>query len=74
MSRRHTVDDDGMEKPGDQPWMVLARRPTPLAGLLRADRERKRGKQSPIDCDGLDEAQNPLADLATTPEPPATGA
>jgi len=74
MSRRHIVDDDGMEKPGDQPWMVLARRPTPFAGLLLAERERKCGEESEIDSEGLDEAQNPLADLATPPEPPAAGA
>jgi hypothetical protein len=63
-----------MENPGDQPWMVLARRPTPLAGLLRAEKERNRDQQSRIDGDVLDEAQNPLADLDTTPEPPAADA
>jgi hypothetical protein len=51
--------------------MVLAHRPTPLADLLRAESERKRGKQSSIDCEGLGEARNPLTDLAALPGPPA---
>jgi hypothetical protein len=52
--------------------MVLARRPAPLAALIRSERERMRGDQSRVDHEGLDEDQRAGADVGTPPVPPAT--
>jgi hypothetical protein len=51
---------------------VLARRPAPLAALIRSERERMRGDQSRVDHEGLDEDQRAGADVGTPPVPPAT--
>jgi hypothetical protein len=72
MRGRRAADDSGMGKLADQPWMVLARRPAPLAGLFRSESERMRSDQPCVDDEGVDEGQNPLADVGRPPGPPAT--
>jgi hypothetical protein len=59
-----------MRTQADQPWMVLARRPAPLATTFRSESERMRGDQSRIDHQGIDEGERPLADVGTPPVPP----
>jgi hypothetical protein len=59
----------------DQPWKVLARRPAPLANLIRSESERKRGGQArgqDDDAEESKEGKSPPADVATSPAPPAT--
>jgi hypothetical protein len=72
MPRSRGADADAMGTATDQPWMVFARRPAPLADLFRSEGERMRGNQSRVDYDGPEEDQPRLADVGTTPEPPAT--
>jgi hypothetical protein len=72
MPRSRGADADGMETLIDEPWMVFARRPAPLADLVWSGGERMRGSRSRVDYDGPEEDQPPLADAGTTPEPPDT--
>jgi hypothetical protein len=61
---------EGMGNSADQPWMVLAHRSSPLAGLFPSEGKRMLGDQSRVDDDGLEDGNGPLADVETTPVPP----
>jgi hypothetical protein len=68
MPQTGAADDRAMATQTDQPWMVFAGRPAPLADLLRSDRERVLRAQAVVDADDSEAAEPVLADVGTPPE------
>ena len=67
MRRTRVADDGGMGTPADQPWMVLAGRPAPLAALFRSENERARRVQSAVDSEPVEQQQR-AAPCAVDPD------
>jgi hypothetical protein len=56
----------------DRRWLVLARRPAPLADLFQSEREHMPGDVSRVDHNGPDEDERRVAAVGTPPVPPAS--
>jgi hypothetical protein len=51
----------------EQPWMVFAARPAPLANLLRSESQRSLVVSTPVENEDSGESQQPVEDVATPP-------
>jgi hypothetical protein len=53
----------------EQPWMVFAARPAPLADLLHPKTQRNTVLPTPVENEDSADSQKPVKDAATPPGP-----